>query len=116
MDYAALDGNVLKIVEAKARKSLSKKDIKNYVVPDDITGDLVFNADYAVTNLGEEIFKDPGLQKRFVLYLNSPNSQAIKNSLNLPTSLPYEFSSKNLETKGQIIKGTIDVIVMAVNK
>jgi len=116
VDYAVLDGSVLKIVEAKARKSLSRSNIENYIKPDKRTGDLVFNANYAVKNLGEDIFKDPGLQKRFVLYLNGPNSQAIKNSLNLPTSVPYNFKSKIGETAGQEIKGTIEVVVIAVNK
>ena len=110
MDYAALDGSVLKIVEAKARKSLSKKDIKNYVVPDDITGDLVFNADYAVNNLGDD-FLNSKYQKQFVLYLNGPNSKAIKNSLNLPASVPYEYKTRTKE-----FSGTIEIIVMAVNK
>ena len=112
MDYAALDGNVLKIIEAKARKSLSKKDIKNYVVPDDITGDLVFNADYATLHLGDD-FLNSKYQKQFVLYLNGPNSQAIKNSLNLPTSVPYEYTNSATE---ETVTGVVEIIVLAVNK
>jgi len=75
----------------------------------------VYNADYAIKELGEDCFKDSNIQKQFVLYLNGPNSQAIKNSLNLPSSVPYEFTSKNPETKGQYFQGTIEIIVKAVN-
>lgn len=109
VDYAVLDGSKLKIVEAKARKALSRSDIENYIKPDEITGDLVFNADYVVKDLGDD-FLNPNYQKQFVLYLNGPNSQAIKSSLNLPASLPYE-----LTRGGQELSGTIDIIVMAVN-
>ena len=110
VDYAVLDGSKLKIVEAKARQSLSKSNLKNYIKTDKNGVVTQFNADYAVKDLGDD-FLNPNYQKQFVLYLNGPNSQAIKSSLNLPASLPYE-----LTRGGQELSGTIDIIVMAVNK
>lgn len=111
LDYVALDEYVLKIVEAKARQSLRVKDIKNYVKTDKNGVVTNFNADYAIGELGEDYFKNLKIQKQFVLYLNGPNSQTIKNSLNLPASLPYKFTSG-----GKDIRGTIEIVVMAVNK
>lgn len=116
IDYAAKEGNVLKIVESKARQSLTSRDIKNYIKTDANGVIKEFNVKYTIKELGENYFKDASTNKQFILYMNGPNSQAIKNSLNLPASLPYEFSSKNPETPGQIIKGTIDIVVTAVNK
>ncbi len=116
VDYTVLDGSVLKIVEAKARQSLSKSNLKNYIKTDKNGVVTKFNADYVIKDLGEDYFKDSNIQKQFVLYLNGPNSQAIKNSLNLPASLPYEFTSKNPETKGQYFQGTVEIVIKAVNK
>ncbi len=116
VDYAVLEGNVLKIVEAKARQSLSRSHIKNYIIPDRRTGELVYNVDYAIKELGEDYFKDSNIQKQFILYHNGPNSQAIKNSLNLPVSVPYKFKSKIGETAGQEIKGSIEIVIITVSK
>ena len=112
IDYAAKEGDVLKIVESKARQSLTLKNIENYVKPNEITGALEFNANYVKRELEDYLIDTTIKKKQFILYLNGPNSQAIKNSLNLPTSLPYKFKDSN-----DIIRtGTVDVVVMAVNK
>ncbi len=58
-----------------------------------------------------EYVTDPNINKKFILYLNGPNSQAIKNSLNLPSSVPYSFT----DSKGIFRSGTVEVIVKAVN-
>lgn len=116
-DYAAMvGGDTLKIVEAKARQSLTLANLDRYIKPSKLTGAIEFNAEYVIKELGEDYFKNTATKKQFVLYLNVPNSQAIKNSLNLPASFSYEFISKNPATKGQTFTGTIDIIVMAVNK
>lgn len=113
VDYAAFDGGVLKIVEAKARQSLTLANFKkNYLIINDNGVIKGFNAKYAIKDISENYFKDPSTQKQFILYLNGPNSQAIKNSLNLPASLPYEFKDSNYIIR----KGTVDIVVMAVNK
>jgi len=72
----------------------------------------VYNVEYSIKELGEDYFKDSNINKQFVLYLNGPNSQSIKNSLNLPSSVPYKFkdSDEILQT------GTVDIVVMAVNR
>ncbi len=59
IDYAAKEGNVLKIVEAKARASLSRADIKNYIKTDKSGAVKEFNVDYAVKELGEKYFTNP---------------------------------------------------------
>jgi len=111
-DYVAMvGGDTLKIVEAKARQSLTLGNLDRYIKPNKLTGALEFNGDYVIKDIGEDYFKNPSIKKQFLLYLNGPNSQAIKNSLNLPASLPYEF------TRGtEKIKGTIEIVVIAVNK
>ncbi len=111
-DYAAMvGGDTLKIVEAKARQSLTLANLDRYIKPNKLTGALEFNADYVIKDIGEDYFKNAAT-KQFVLYLNGPNSQAIKNSLNLPASLPYKFTDSD-----EIIRtGTVDIVVMAVNK
>lgn len=116
LDYVAKNGNVLDIVEAKARQSLSKKDIKNYIKTDSNGVLKKFNVKYSVNELGEDYLKDKSVQKRFLLYLNGPNSQTIKNSLNLPASVPYKFKSKDIKTEGQIFEGTVEIVIKAVNK
>lgn len=115
VDFAVKNGNVLNIVEAKARKALSRSDIENYIKPDKRTGELAFNADYVVKDLGDD-FLNPNYQKRFVLYLNGPESTDIMKKLDLPANLPYKYTSKDPKTKGQIFEGTIEIIVKAVNK
>ena len=107
-----MEGNVLKIVEAKARQSLSRSQIENYIIPDRRTGELVYNVEYSIKELEEDYFKDSNIQTQFVLYLNGPNSQAIKNSLNLPERLPYKFTDADEIEQ----TGFIDIVVVAVNK
>lgn len=112
VDFAVKNGNMLDIVEAKARQSLSKKDLKNYIITDSNGVVKKFNADYVVNDLGDE-FLNPKNQKRFVLYLNGPDSTDIMKKLNLPDRIPYMY--KNSDT-GEEVSGTIDIVVMAMNK
>ncbi|KCZ72843.1 hypothetical protein ANME2D_01278 [Candidatus Methanoperedens nitroreducens] len=113
VDYAVLDGTVLKIVEAKARQSLTLGNLDRYIKPNKLTDALEFNAKYVVKDVGEDYFKNENVQKQFILYLNGPKSQAIKDNLNLPASLPYKFKDS---ITGEEITGTVDIVVIAVNK
>lgn len=54
IDYAAKEGNTLRIVEAKARQGLTLKDIKNFIKTDKNGIITEFNADYAVKELGSQ--------------------------------------------------------------
>lgn len=114
LDLVLKDGNSLKIVECKAVKDLSTSNLKNYLVLDNsgqITG---YNVNYALLQgLPESYFTDPNINKQFILYINSPESAAIKTKLNLPASVPY--SIKNSQTN-QEVKGSVNIIVMAANQ
>ena len=73
-----------------------------------ITG---YNVKYALLQgLPENYFTDSTITKQFILYINSPESTAIKSKLNLPTSVPYKYSKAGVD-----YTGTVQVIVMAVN-
>ncbi len=120
VDYAALvdegGSTTLKIVEVKARQSLERSDLWNYIKFDQQGNPVSFNVNYAILSLGEDYFKNPSIQKEFVLYINSPESTAIMNHLNLPERLSYSFKSRVGDTKGQIFTGEVVIRCMAVNK
>ena len=110
LDLVLKDGNTIKIIECKAVKDLSVSNLRNYLITDKTTGAITgYNAQYAVLEgLPESYFTDPTINKQFILYINSPESTAIKSKLNLPASVPYKY------TKGSIdYTGTVQVIVMA---
>jgi len=115
VDYAVMSGNTLKIVEVKARQSLERADLKNYIKLDQQGNPVSFNANYAILSLGEDYFKNPNIQKEFVLYINSPESTAIRNHLNLDPDLilPYVFKAKD---GSGWHSGTVKITVTAVNK
>lgn len=111
-DYAAMvGGDTLKIVEAKARQSLTLANLDRYIKPNKV-GALEFNAAYVMKDISEDYFKNAAT-KQFVLYLNGPNSLDIMKNLNLPSKLPYEYINPKTNER---FSGTIDIIVMAVNK
>jgi len=116
VDYAVMSGNTLKIVEVKARQSMERADLWNYIKLDQQGNPVSFNVNYAIQSLGEDYFKNPNIQKEFVLYINSPESTAIRKHLNLPTSLPYSFKSKVQGTSGQEFTGVVSISCIAVNK
>ncbi|MDJ1420789.1 MAG: VWA domain-containing protein [Candidatus Methanoperedens sp.] len=113
-DYSDIYDNVLNIAEAKTRQTLTLWDLRNYIKKDELTDALEFNVKYSANHIGKDYFdsnKNPNLRKQFILYLNGPNSQAIKDGLNLPSRLPY-----NYKTRTEEFSGTIDIVVRAVNK
>ncbi len=116
IDIATQDNKVLKILESKACKKLSISDIERDIKIDRKTGNQVFNAEYVINDIGNDLFKKEDIQKQFILFLSGPESQKIKNDLKLPERLSYEFTSKDIQIKGQKIKGTIEIIVVAVNE
>jgi hypothetical protein len=110
LDLVLRDGNTIKIIECKAVKDLSVSNLRNYLITDKTTGAISgYNANYAVMEgLQESYFTDPTITKQFILYINSPESTAIKSKLDLPASVPYKY------TKGGIdYTGTVQIIVMA---
>jgi hypothetical protein len=87
-------------------------DIKRYIIPDEKTGNQVFNAEYVIKDIGEEYFVKKDIQKQFILFLSGPESQKIKNNLKIPERLPYEFK----DIDGIKHTGFIDIVVVAVNE
>ena len=115
IDYAGLitgPPKTLKIGEAKAVQSLSLSKLKNYIKPNTITGDLEFNLNYALKEMGDQYLKNPSIQKEFVLHINSPTSETIKQALNLPESVPYKYFDDN----GQEIIENVKITVVAVSE
>lgn len=117
VDYAALvdGGNTLKIVEVKARQSLERSDLWNYIKFDQQGNPASFNVNYVTNSLGEDFFKEQStVSKEFVLYINSPESTAIKNHLNFNPDLRlwYEFT----DSDGLSHVGSVKITVTAVNK
>ena len=112
IDYADISGTTLKIGEAKAVQSLSLSKLKNYIKPNTATGDLEFNLNYAQKEIGDAYLKNPSIQKEFVLYVNSPTSGTIKQALNLPESVPYNY----LDDNGQKIIENVKITVISVSE
>lgn len=114
IDYAGLSGNTLKIGEAKAVQSLSMPKLKNYILPGEVPGTWKFNTNYAIENLESDFyFKDSGISKEFVLYINSPESSTIKNSLisqlGDASEIPYKYTKSGQEYTG-MVKITIEAV------
>ncbi|WP_321429450.1 DUF4114 domain-containing protein [uncultured Methanolobus sp.] len=116
IDYAGLitttTPQTLKIGEAKAVQSLSLSKLKNYITPNKVTGELEFNFNYARGKLGDEHLKDSSIQKEFVLYINSPESETIKQALDLPSSVQYSYKDR----LGQMITETVTITVKTVSE
>ncbi len=71
--------------------------------------------DYVILSLGEDFFKEQStVSKEFVLYINSPESTAIRSHLNFDPDLClwYEFTGKD----GTKHSGTVKITVTAVKK
>lgn len=116
LDLVLKDGNTLKIVECKAVKDLAVTDLRNYLKTDKTTGAITeFNMNYVLKHLDESYLTDTTTTKQFILYINSPESASIASKLNLPTSVPYKFTSKFGPTQGQEISGTMQIVVKTVN-
>jgi len=114
IDYAGLSGNTLKIGEAKAVQSLSMSKLKNYILPSEVPGTWKFNTNYVIENLGSDsYFKNSGISKEFVLYINSPQSLTIKNSLisqlGDASEIPYKYTKGGQEYTG-MVKITIEAV------
>ena len=88
---------VVKVVEVKAKKSLSLKDFKNYLLPDKKS----YNINYAVKEKGIDYFRDAsgkGLPVEFDVYLYDDNSadlaKGILDQLPVDRKLLYDYSKK----------------------
>ena len=83
---------ILYIGESKARKELSLSDLKNYIrkAPND---DVVrFQPTYLNKAICEEFFTDPSIEKRFIIYINSPESANLLTTIK--DKYPYKYWSK----------------------
>ncbi|WP_094227739.1 hypothetical protein [Methanolobus psychrotolerans] len=116
IDYADISGTTLKIGEAKAVKSLSLSNVKNYIKRNDITGELEFNLNYARKEIGDEYLKNPSIQKEFVLYINGPDSAAIKTSLISQLGGLSEVPYKYKDALGQDVTEYVKITIKAVSE
>lgn len=117
-DMALRSAHFDDVVETKFVQSLTVSKLKNYVIRNDITGEYVLNAKYIGMHLGGEFFTNSQNQKRFVLYLNGPQSADIMKNLKqkLPERVPFKYTSTDPKTQGQIFEGTFEIVIKAVNK
>ncbi|MDW7776700.1 MAG: hypothetical protein SCH39_10265 [Methanosarcinales archaeon] len=112
-DMALRNAHFDDVVEVKSVQSLPISKLERYIKPDKITGEFVLNADYIGMHLGDEFFTNSQNQKRFVLYLNGPQSADIMKNLKmkLPERVPYSYKTRTGE-----VTGTVEIKIMAVNK
>ncbi|WP_094227737.1 hypothetical protein [Methanolobus psychrotolerans] len=121
IDYAGRFGNpphTLKIGEAKAVQSLSMSKLKNYIGPNKVTGELEFNTNYVTDKFGDNsYFKDTTINKEFVLYINSPDSAAVKQNLISQlgglSEVPYKYIDPDT---GNTISSTVKITIEAVSQ
>lgn len=85
-DLVLKQGSVYRLVEAKARASLSIKDLSNFVFRHNVTGELTFNVKYFLKNLTslDEEARDALLRSgnfEIEFYLNGPESARLAQEL-----------------------------------
>lgn len=103
-DLVLKQGNIYRLVEAKARASLSLTDLHQYVRKHKVTGELRFNAEYFLENLTSLDPRDRDALLRagnfeIEFYLNGPESARLAQELIAQmgsTVAKYEDDLKNV--------------------
>lgn len=106
-DLVLNQGGVYRLVEAKARTSLSLTDLRQYVRKHKVTGELRFNAEYFLENLTslnpnarQALLRSGNLEIEF--YLNGPESARLAQELLTQmggTIARYEFEGRDHEVR-----------------
>lgn len=82
-DLVLNQGSVYRLVEAKARTSLSLEDVKNFVFKHENTGELTFNTSYFIKNFKQGDPRELLIAGNFEIefYLNGPESVRLAQEL-----------------------------------